>query len=242
MRYISPAELTAILGGTVTAVTVIATLLFQVREAKNKKYDAERMRAELDIVRKSLEEQIYRLTERMTSTNQKWQDANHLVLSGQRNDSWNESSKPRIIPQLEFLEKAGVDAATTIDKKLIFVLTPFHPDFDKLYGEIRHACQEVGLVCMRGDEEFISGDLLPHILKLIVRARLIIAVVDGRNPNVFYELGMAHILGKQVLIVAKSQEDIPFDIRSNRILFYTDPEEIRRKLANELTKALLSER
>ena len=59
-----------------------------------------------------------------------------------------------------------------------------------------------------------------------------IANISGRNPNVFYELGLAHALGKPVIIVSESLSDIPFDINSSRILAFDDEKDLETKLKN----------
>jgi len=216
-------------------------LLLQVKESRQRRYDEEKHRAELDELRKSLEERTYLLMDRLTSTDQRWKEVNHLLLSGQRASPRKGVDYPvESVPHLEFLVQAGIDpGSVTVDRKLVFVLTPFHPDFEAVFLAIRESCLKIGLSCMRGDEEHIQvGNILRHILRLVVRARLIVAVVDGRNPNVFYELGIAHAIGKPVLLIGKSKEDVPFDINANRVLFYSDISQLKERLDLELAKVL----
>ena len=59
-------------------------------------------------------------------------------------------------------------------------------------------------------------DVWTHILN----ARLVIADVTGRNPNVFYELGIAHTIGRAAIVITQRDEDVPFDIRSMRYIKY----------------------
>ncbi len=54
----------------------------------------------------------------------------------------------------------------------------------------------------------------------IEQADLLVADLTGRNPNVFYEVGIGHALGKPVLLLAQSLDDIPFDLRHRRVLLY----------------------
>jgi hypothetical protein len=54
----------------------------------------------------------------------------------------------------------------------------------------------------------------------ICNARLIIADCTNRNPNVFYEIGIAHVVGKPVVLITQKQEDAPFDIRHYRMIEY----------------------
>ena len=66
-----------------------------------------------------------------------------------------------------------------------------------------------------------------------------IANINGRNPNVFYELGIAHTLDKPTLLVAKTVSDVPFDIRSKRLILYKDENELRDHLQTNLTRVLV---
>ena len=54
----------------------------------------------------------------------------------------------------------------------------------------------------------------------ILRADLIIADLTGRNPNVFYELGYAHALHKNTVLITQSIDDVPFDLRHRQMIKY----------------------
>jgi nucleoside 2-deoxyribosyltransferase len=56
----------------------------------------------------------------------------------------------------------------------------------------------------------------------INQAAFIIADVTGRNPNVMYELGIAHTLGKPVIIITQEINKIPFDFKHLRHYVYED--------------------
>jgi hypothetical protein len=209
------------------------------RQARDRHYDEERHRAQLDSVRKSFEEQIYRLTDRLLATEERWRDVNHLLISGQ-----TFGTPPERIPNVVrsgLLERAGLqEQETSVDKKLVFMLTPFHPEFENPYIAVKEVCGSIGLKCLRGDEEHVRGDLLRHILSLIAKARLVIANVDGRNPNVFYELGIAHALNKPVLILSSTPDTPPFDIRTTSIIFWDSIPELKSALRNELLKVFVA--
>jgi len=70
----------------------------------------------------------------------------------------------------------------------------------------------------------------------INEAKLIIAELTDKNPNVFYELGMAHTLGKNVILIAQSIEWIPFDLRGVRTIIYDDSPTGFEKLSEQLLK------
>jgi hypothetical protein len=54
----------------------------------------------------------------------------------------------------------------------------------------------------------------------MVSARLIVADCTDRNPNVFYEIGLAHTIGKPTILLTQKSEDVPFDLRHLRYIEY----------------------
>jgi nucleoside 2-deoxyribosyltransferase len=111
--------------------------------------------------------------------------------------------------------------------------------FEKTFQVIVEVCRKVGLRCYRGDEEKVEGDLLPHILRAIARSRLVIAVLDGRNPNVFYELGIAQALDKPTVLLARQPKSVPFDVNSQKLILCKNRLELKLALETELTRALV---
>lgn len=79
---------------------------------------------------------------------------------------------------------------------------------------------ECGLACERGDDVFGSNVIMDDILTSIKNSDLIVADLTGKNANVFYEVGICHALGKKVLLLAQSMDDVPFDLRHRRVLLY----------------------
>lgn len=228
-----------ILAAAAALIGALAAMLFAYNNMRTGRYNAELQRAELNLMRKSLESRIYDLTDRLLATEARWRDANHLLISSQQNVS-DESLTSRTVVLSNFLRAAGLqkhDLASEPD--LVFVLTPFHPDYDDTFNVINNACREVGLRCMRGDEEFVRGDIFSHILRLIIRARIIVANIDGRNPNVFYELGLAHAMDKVTILVSKSPSDVPFDIRAKKLVVYRTNSELESKLQAEFARSLV---
>jgi hypothetical protein len=80
------------------------------------------------------------------------------------------------------------------------------------------------------------------VYESIVMARVIIAEISNRNPNVFYELGMAHAFGKDVIILTQDGENIPFDLRRFRNCIYSQDasgyERLRQWLSNAVEEVL----
>ncbi len=124
----------------------------------------------------------------------------------------------------------------TTPKPFVFVLMPFSEEFDDIYQlGIKPACVEAGTYCERLDEQIFSESMLDRIYNQISKADIIIADMSGRNPNVFYEVGYAHALGKRVVLLTQNADDIPFDLKHYPHIVYmgriTDlKEELRRKV------------
>jgi hypothetical protein len=78
---------------------------------------------------------------------------------------------------------------------------------------IKAACEEAGADCARVDEQVFLERILDRIYGQIERADLIVAEMTGHKPNVYYETGFAHGIGKPVFLLTKSADEIPFDLR-----------------------------
>jgi hypothetical protein len=224
-----------LLTGVIALFSVILSgLTFYYSKRRKTRYNEEFHRIELELMRKSIEKQMYELNRKLTATESRWKDVNHLVLASQERAPDPNQYHPQIT---SFLESAGITPSDLEgDSNLVFILTPFNPDHRLQYQTIASVCQNLGLRALRGDEEFVAGDVFPHILKQIVRARVVIANIDGRNPNVFYELGIAHALGKPTILLSPRPEEVPFDVRAKRVIFYKNMEDLSLQLQHELAK------
>lgn len=65
-----------------------------------------------------------------------------------------------------------------------------------------------------------AQSVVQDIWTAIVSARLIVVDCTDRNPNVFYEIGLAHTIGKPTILLTQRAEDIPFDLRHLRCIDY----------------------
>jgi hypothetical protein len=102
----------------------------------------------------------------------------------------------------------------TNPRPFVFVLMPFSADFDDTYQlAIKLACEKAGAYAERVDEQIFQGSILDRIYNQIAKADLVVADLTGRNPNVFYETGYAHALGKPTILLTRDAEDIPFDFK-----------------------------
>ena len=107
------------------------------------------------------------------------------------------------------------------NKESCFVIMPFGGWLDDYYENIYcPAIKSAGLKPHRADDLYRPSTIIIDIWKYTQEAKILIADLTGKNANVFYELGLAHASGKPVILVAASMEDIPFDLRSLRIITY----------------------
>ena len=108
---------------------------------------------------------------------------------------------------------------TTVKKA--FVLVPFKPPYESYYRDVfKPALEAASYEVSRTDDLFTPSPIMTDIQRSIVEADLILCDMSERNPNVFYELGLAHAIGKPAILLAQKEEDIPFDLRHIRVITY----------------------
>lgn len=113
------------------------------------------------------------------------------------------------------------DSNSTLPKPFVFVLMPFDKKFNDVYQlGIKKACDEAGTYAERIDEQIFKESILQRIYNQIDKADVIISDMTGRNPNVFYETGYAHALGKNVILLTQNEDDIPFDLKHYPHIIY----------------------
>jgi len=80
-----------------------------------------------------------------------------------------------------------------------------------------------------------------HIVDLIKKSRSCIAVIEGRNPNVYYELGYAHAMGKKTILVSSAANafNVPFDMQSKDIIFFNNHSGLKKELTDRIQKILI---
>ncbi len=128
-----------------------------------------------------------------------------------------------------------------------FVVMPFSPLYQTQYEKvIKPAIEESKIQCVRGDEIYSKQRIVDDIWDSIKKCRFIIAELTGRNPNVLYEVGLAHAIGKPVIIITRNGDDVPFDLKDLRYLYYdtNDPhwgENLKIALKKLIDKVLESQ-
>ncbi len=121
-----------------------------------------------------------------------------------------------------------------------FMIMPFREELSSVYHDcIKPTVEDLNLVIKRGDVFSSQKDIMQEIWSAIYASRVVIADCTGRNANVFYELGIAHTLGKQFILITQNKEDVPFDIQAKRFIPYSNDAAGLARLREQLREALI---
>lgn len=214
------------------SVITMVILLFYLWERRIRQKKEENSKVQLSLQRESVENEIIRLNDRLTSDSINFSDINHLFLQVPK----NEIEVKNEVRDDTFFTNFGINIDDyKVIPHTVFCLMPFNRNYDKLYTNIRLICEDNDIECQRSDEVVEPGFILKQILELILQSQLILAVIDGRNPNVFYEIGIAHALGKTVILLAEdTKANKVYDISYNRMILYSSMLDLKKKLGNAL--------
>lgn len=114
-----------------------------------------------------------------------------------------------------------------IQKNKCFVLMQFSKDLDMVYGTLKSELNDIGITCSRADDVIGSPIIFNKILTEMFSSQFIIAELSYINPNVFYELGIAHSFKdpSNIIIIKKKSDapgDYPFDLKHLQYIEYSD--------------------
>ena len=148
----------------------------------------------------------------------------------------DEEIEEKAFPENRYFQEIDID----VERPFCFVLMPFTREYPQVnYKKVikPHIEEKFGLRCYRADEEHSSKKIDDKIFTFILQSEFIIAEVANQNPNVMYELGLAHALDKDVVIIVhkkihkdRVKNKLPFDINSNRVHFYRTSIELKDAL------------
>jgi formylglycine-generating enzyme required for sulfatase activity len=127
-----------------------------------------------------------------------------------------------------------------VDDSFAFVIMPFGDELlEDIYRQyVKPSVEAVGLGCIRGDDIFGTESIMEDVWESICRCSVVIGEFTGRNPNVLYEAGVTHTIGKPLVGITQSMDDIPFDFRHIRVLSYANSPSGYRSLAEKLALTL----
>ena len=119
-------------------------------------------------------------------------------------------------------------------------MMPFGAEFNSVYAVLQQSIGAVGMESVRADDIWEHHTIIQDIVNIIARAKVVICDCSGKNPNVFYEAGVAHAIGKEVILITQSEHDIPFDLRHIRYIRYLPNAEGLGELSASLQSRLRS--
>jgi hypothetical protein len=121
-----------------------------------------------------------------------------------------------------------------VESDLVSVMMPFASQFTSVYQALQQLSSDLGLKCLRADDIWNHDAVIQDVVSLICRSKIVVCDCTDRNANVFYEAGVAHSLGKDVILITQNGNDIPFDLRHLRYVTYLNNGEGLMKLATDL--------
>jgi len=125
----------------------------------------------------------------------------------------------------------------------IFMIMPFRERYNAVYNNIvQPLAADLNLTIKRGDDfTSVTGAIMQEVWAALNACRLVIADTSEVNANVYYELGIAHTLGKPALLLTQTKdfEQIPFDIRHLRFIVYEDSIPGAEKLEQDLRRSIV---
>ena len=126
----------------------------------------------------------------------------------------------------------------SLSKPVSFVVMPFASELDFVYDVIKDTVMEFGLRCIRADEILVSRPVVEDVKQQIAEADLVIVDFTGKNPNVYYEAGIADAWKKKWIVLAQNPDDLTFDVRHIRTILYSNTMGADIQLRERLKQAI----
>jgi hypothetical protein len=133
-----------------------------------------------------------------------------------------------------------------VEDKKCFVLMPFNNEchLQEIYQDtVKPVIEKLGIMCQRADDIYETKPIIESIWEQINKSKFIVADLTNKNANVFYELGIAHTIGKDVILLSQNIDDVPFDLRHLKIILYeTTPRGVEnlQKQLSSMVQSIIS--
>ncbi len=162
--------------------------------------------------RSDYEEKIRQYQNAINASGEEWEESFYLPISGVKNGF-------------------GIDLPVKPNRNTAFMMMPFTPNAVRIYNQCKKTLERCGINLCKSDDEYHAGNLLEYIIYLIKSSEYILVNIDGKNPNVFYELGVAHAWNKRTILISNyNEKEIPFNVQGYNILFYESEKDLDIKL------------
>lgn len=116
-----------------------------------------------------------------------------------------------------------------VAKKQVCVIFDFDEHMDTYEG-IRTVCNNLGFSCVKANDILQHGAFLQNVFEMIYTSQIAICDFTGANSNVFYEAGIAHTLGKEVIPITQSMEFVPSDLKYINMIVYESVGDLQSRL------------
>lgn len=148
-------------------------------------------------------------------------------------DSYMANARP-----VKALLQAPAKSIQSGSEDFCFIVMPFEERRTEIYENyIKNPIRDnLDIACKRADDITRSSGIMQDILAMLRSCSVVIADLSDQNPNVFYELGLAHAMEKPTVLVSENLHSVPFDLRSRRVIVYGDRPTTWEKLAVDVVE------
>jgi len=134
-------------------------------------------------------------------------------------------------PDIAAYARQVVDlAARFVTPRSVFTIMSFKKEFRDVFASYQEVCRRFKFDAERTDESAPLERIIPRVERGLRRSAFVIADVTESSPNVFYEVGFARALGKDVIMTARKGTQLPFDVGDIPTIFWEDQTELRESL------------
>lgn len=142
----------------------------------------------------------------------------------------------RTMPRPDYAFGYPISAAIRLEGKPrpAFLAISYKPTFEQVKETVQRAAMRANFKCEVTGDLAAPGAITDQVWQGIRGSDAVVADITGNNPNVFYEVGLAHALGKEIILLSQ-EADAPFDIRSLRRIRYNPTD--MRSLEEQLVSA-----
>jgi hypothetical protein len=117
---------------------------------------------------------------------------------------------------------------------IMMAMDSSQPELEDVYSTVKDACSCYRKKAFRADDVQHNGQIYKVVFECIATSELLIADLTGEKQNVYYEVGIAHALGKQPILFCKSDTKIHYNLVGNNVIEYRNFADLRKLLQNRL--------
>jgi hypothetical protein len=118
-------------------------------------------------------------------------------------------------------------AERMVSPRSVFIIMSFKKEFRDVYNSFQEVCKEFDFEAIRTDESASLERIVPRVEKGIKESAFVIADASDSSPNVFYELGFARGLGKNVILAARKGTTRAFDVADIPTIEWENQDELK---------------